>query len=62
MNPIKLNLRTNTHKYPIIIGSNLIKKISRIFENNSLQFKRCLLIVDSNIPKKKYFRDKKVFE
>ena len=59
MNPIKLSLNTNTHKYPIIIGSNLIKKITRIFENNSLQFKRCLLIVDSNIPKKNILEIKK---
>ena len=59
MNPIKLNLRTNTHKYPIIIGSNLIKKITRIFKNNSLQFKRCLLIIDTNIPKKNISEIKK---
>ena len=59
MSPIKLSLKTNTHKYPIIIGSNLIKKITRIFENNSLQFKRCLLIVDSNIPKKNISEIKK---
>ncbi len=59
MSPIKLNLKTNTHKYPIIIGSNLIKKITRIFEKNSLQFKRCLLIVDSNIPKKNILEIKK---
>ena len=52
MSPIKLNLKTNTHKYPIIIGSNLIEKITKIIKNNSLQFKRCLLVVDSNIPKK----------
>ena len=52
MSPIKLNIKTNTHKYPIIIGSNLIEKITKIIKNNSLQFKRCLLVVDSNIPKK----------
>ena len=59
MSPIKLNLRTNTHKYPIIIGSNLIEKFTRILKNNSLQFKRCLLIVDSNIPKKNISEIKK---
>ena len=52
MSPIKLNIKTNTSKYPIIIGSNLIEKIARIIENNSLQFKRCLLVIDSNVPKK----------
>ena len=59
MSPIKLNFRTNTHKYPIIIGSNLIEKFTRILKNNSLQFKRCLLIVDSNIPKKNISEIKK---
>ena len=59
MKPIKLNIKTNTHKYPIIIGSNLIKKILRIIENNSLVFKRCLLIVDSNVPKKNISNIKK---
>jgi 3-dehydroquinate synthase/shikimate kinase/3-dehydroquinate synthase len=52
MRPIKLNIKTNTHKYPIIIGSNLIKNISRIIKNNSLKFKRCLLVIDTNISKK----------
>ena len=59
MKPTKLNIKTNTHKYPIIIGSNLIKKISKIIENNSLKFKRCLLIVDSNVPKKNILKIKK---
>ena len=59
MNPIKLSLNTNTHKYPIIIGSNLIKRITKISENNSLQFKRCMLIVDSNVPKKNISEIKK---
>ncbi|MDC3087536.1 3-dehydroquinate synthase [Candidatus Pelagibacter sp.] len=53
MKPIKLEIKTNTHKYPIIIGSNLIKNILKIIENNSLKFKRCLLVVDKNISKKK---------
>ncbi len=52
MRPIKLNIKTNTHNYPIIIGSDLIKSISRIIENNSLKFKRCLLVIDTNISKK----------
>ena len=62
MRPIKLNIKTDTRKYPIIIGSNLIKNISRIMENNSLKFKRCLLVIDTNISKKKHYKDKKVFE
>ena len=59
MKPIKLNIKTNTHKYPIIIGSNLIKNILKIIENNSLKFRRCLLVVDTNISKKNISKIKK---
>ncbi len=52
MKPIKLNINTKNEKYPIIIGSNLIKNISKIFKNNSLKFNQCLLIIDKNIPNK----------
>ena len=52
MKLIKLKINTKTQKYPIIIGSNLIKDISRIFKNNSIKFKKCLIIIDKNIPKK----------
>ena len=53
MKPIKLRIKTSNHSYPIIIGSNLIKNISKIAEDNLLKFKRCLLVVDTNISKKK---------
>ena len=59
MKHIKLKIKTKTHEYPIIIGSNLIKNISKIIENNSLKFRQCLLIVDTNIPKTKVSRIKK---
>ena len=59
MRPIKLNIKTDTRKYPIIIGSNLIKNISRIMEDNSLKFKRCLLVIDTNISKKNITKIKK---
>ena len=52
MSQIKLKVNTVTQKYPILIGSNLISKLSKIFRDNSIQFKQCLLIVDKNIPKK----------
>jgi len=52
MKPTKLNIKTKTQKYPIIIGSGLTSKISRILKNNSLNFKKCLLVIDNNIPKK----------
>ena len=52
MKPIKLKINTKTQTYPIIIGSNLVSNISNIAKNNSLNFKKCLLIIDKNISSK----------
>ena len=52
MKPIKLKINTKTQEYPIIIGSNLISSISKLAKKNSLNFKKCLLIIDKNVPKK----------
>ena len=52
MKQIKLNIKTKTEKYPIIIGSNLSSNISKIFKENSINFEKCFLVVDKNIPKK----------
>ena len=52
MKPIKLIVKTNSEKYPIIIGRNLISNLSRIFKTNSINFKKCLLVLDKNIPNK----------
>ena len=50
MRPIKLIVKTNSEKYPIIIGRNLISNLSPIFKKNSINFKKCLLVLDKNIP------------
>jgi 3-dehydroquinate synthase len=52
MKPIKLRINTKTQQYPIIIGSNLESNISKIIEENSINFKQCLLIIDTNVSKK----------
>ncbi len=52
MKPIKLIVKTNSEKYPIIIGRNLISNLSLIFKTNSINFKKCLLVLDKNIPNK----------
>ena len=52
MNQIKLNIETKTQKYSIYIGKKVSANISQIIKSNSINFKRCLLIVDSNVPKK----------
>ena len=65
MKPIKLIVKTNSEKYPIIIGRNLISNLSRIFKKNSINFKKCLLVLDKNIPNryvKKISRSLKKYE
>ena len=52
MKPIKLKINTKTQTYTIIIGSNLVSNISNIAKNNSLNFKKCLLVIDKNISSK----------
>ena len=50
--PFKLKIKTQSQEYPIIIGSNLVSNISKIIEDNSINFKQCLLIIDTNISKR----------
>ena len=52
MKKIKLLINTNSQRYPILIGSNLISKINKIINENSITFQKCLLVVDRNVPKK----------
>ena len=52
MKPVSLKVKTKAHNYLIIVGSGLIKNILKIAKNNSINFKRCLLVVDKNIQKK----------
>jgi len=67
MKQIKLNVKTKTQKYPIIIGSNLTSNIANIFKKNSINFKKCLIIIDKNVPKKfisnikKSLKQKKIY-
>ena len=67
MKAIKLIVNTSSQKYPILIGSNIIFKLSSIFKANSIKFNKCLLIVDKNVPKKmisvlkKNLKNKKVY-
>ena len=47
---IKINAKTK--KYSIVIGSNIIKNISKILSKQNFDFKKCLIVIDKNIPKK----------
>ena len=63
----KLNIITKTEKYPIIIGSNLTSNVSKIFKSNSIDFDKCLIVIDKKIPKKfisnikKSLKNKKIY-
>ena len=52
MSPIKLIIKTKLDIYPIIIGSNLIKDLSKYFNKNSIYFSQCLLVIDKKVPTK----------
>ena len=52
MRQIKLNVKTKTQKYSIIIGSNLHKNTGNILKKNSINFNKCFLIIDKSVPKK----------
>ena len=45
-------INTKTKKYSIIIGSNIIRNISKILSNHKISFEKCLVVVDKNIPSK----------
>ena len=51
MKPIKLIIDTSTEKYPVYIGSNLISKVKKISDQNSINFEKCLLVIDEKVPK-----------
>ena len=50
MKTFKIQVKTKSKSYNIIIGSNIIIKKLR---GNSIKFKKCLLVIDKNVPKKK---------
>ena len=59
MRPIKLIVNTDSQKYPILIGTNLTSKISSILKHNSINFQKCLLVIDENVPQKMISKLKK---
>ena len=59
MKPIVLKIKTKTQKYPILIGTNLISKVFKIAKSNSINFKKCLIVIDDKISKKIILKVKK---
>jgi 3-dehydroquinate synthase/shikimate kinase/3-dehydroquinate synthase len=53
MKKIRLLVKTKSKNYPIIIGSNIINKISSLLKSNNIAFEKSLIIYDKKVPKKK---------
>ena len=51
MKQTNLIVATKNQKYQIIIGSNILKNILKILKTNSINFQKCLLVIDNNVPK-----------
>ena len=49
----KLLVNTGQEKYSIIIGSKLISNLRKIIKSESINFIKCLIIADKNVPKEK---------
>ena len=46
----KLKVNTKSKKYKVVIGSDIIKNVSRILNDENIYFDKCLILIDSNIP------------
>ena len=49
----RLLIRTNHEKYPIFIGSGLIFNLKKIIKDLSINYIKCLIVIDKNVPSKK---------
>ena len=62
-----IKIKTKTKKYSLIIGSNILKKLPKILYNQKITLKKCLIVIDKNIPNKfksillKKLKSKKTF-
>ncbi|MDA9663291.1 3-dehydroquinate synthase [Candidatus Pelagibacter sp.] len=53
MKKTSLKVRSKNHEYKIIIGNNLLVNFETIIKKNSVNFNKCLIVVDNNVPKNK---------
>ena len=44
----KIKIKTKNQSYNVIVGNNLIKSL----KDNLINFDKCLLVIDSKVPKK----------
>jgi 3-dehydroquinate synthase/shikimate kinase/3-dehydroquinate synthase len=52
MSLVKLQINTSNQGYPIIIGNNILNKLRGLLKVNLNNFNQCLVVADTNIPKK----------
>ncbi|MDC0517947.1 3-dehydroquinate synthase, partial [Candidatus Pelagibacter sp.] len=52
MKLVKLLIKTKSSTYPVVIGSNLITNLTKIFKENLITYNKCLLVIDKNVPSK----------
>ena len=62
MRTIKLRIKTQSQKYSILIGRNLVFKISNLIGKNIISSNKYLLVVDKNIPDKMIKKIKNSFK
>ncbi len=62
MKTIKLTVKTQSQKYSILIGNNLVFKISNLIGKNITSSNKYLLVVDKNIPDKMIKKIKNSFK
>ena len=51
MTLIKLKVKTQNNRYPIIIGDNILSKFGNFLKENSIEFNQCLLVIDNKVPR-----------
>ena len=49
----RLLVSTGNEKYPIFIGSGLISNLKKIIKDLSIDYMKCLIVFDKNVPNKK---------
>ena len=54
MKTTKIQIVSNNHRYPIIIGSNISGNFNKILRDNFIDFNKCLVVIDKKVPKKFY--------
>ena len=51
MKTIKINVKTKSKNYSIVIGTGIVYKISKLLNENSIKFSKCLIVSDKKVPK-----------